>query len=97
MENIKTYPIGSGEITLTDFDAEELRIMLQTEYLREIVIEVVTDHKKDFNHLSPSQLKHLLDDMVSTNLDFINYDSSYFAENILENALRMAERYKPDK
>lgn len=93
MDTIKTYAIGNGEITLTASDAEELRLILQNEHLHKIITEVVTDHGKEFSHLSPSQLRHLYDEMMRINSDYINYDSSYFAETILENALRIADRF----
>ena len=97
MENIKTYPVGNGEIELTESDADELRILLQFDYLRKITQKIIVEHKNDFNHLTPTQYERLLDEMERINSDFVHYDSSYFAENILENALRIAERYKPNK
>lgn len=41
---VKTYAVGSGEITLTASDAEELRIMLQREHVHSVMEAVVHDN-----------------------------------------------------
>ena len=93
MDTIRTYAVGNGEITLTSADAEELRRILQTEFLRGIITEILNEHKEEFSTLSRPQFRHLLDKMLRINSDYINYDSTYFEENIIENALRIAEDF----
>lgn len=51
MDTIKTYPIGNGEITLTAQDAEELRRILQFEYI-EGCIENVIENNPDYFHFT---------------------------------------------
>lgn len=97
MDTIRTYAIGNGEITLTDLDTEELRKILQTEYLRKIITEVIAEHNEAFAHLTSSQLRYVIDEMIRINSDYIDYDSSYFAENILENALDITEDFFGNK
>lgn len=92
--NIKTYPIGSGEITLTAQDAEELRIMLQTEYLERTISELIDENAECFRFDRRSARRHLIDDLVRMNDDLINYDSSCIEENLEENIFRRADHYK---
>lgn len=93
MSNIKTYPIGSGEITLTAQDAEELRVMLQTEYLERTISELIDEHADCFRFDRKSIRRRLIDDLVRMNNDLINYDSSCIEENLEENIFHRAEDY----
>lgn len=92
--NIKTYPIGSGEITLTAQDAEELRVMLQTEYLERTISELIDENAEHFHFDRRSARRHLTEDLVRMNDDLINYDSSCIEENLAENLFRRADHYK---
>lgn len=47
MDDIRTYTVGSGEITLTAQDAEELRRILQFEYI-EGCIENIIENNPDY-------------------------------------------------
>ena len=51
MDNIRTYTVGNGEITLTAQDAEELRQLLQFEYI-ERCINAVIDSDPTFFHFT---------------------------------------------
>ena len=51
MENTVTYPVGSGEITLTLDDAEELRRLLQFDYI-EGCIENIIENNPDCFHFT---------------------------------------------
>lgn len=51
MDIIKTYPIGNGEITLTAQDADELRRILQFEYI-EGCIENIIENNHDYFHFT---------------------------------------------
>ena len=89
MDNIKTYAVGNGEITLSAEDAEELRIMLQSEHLERFIRERIKEHHSCFS-FTPSSLRHFVDDMVRMNSDMIDYDSSYYAEVMDENLFNRA-------
>lgn len=89
MENIRTYAVGNGEITLSAQDAEELRIMLQTEYLEKFIRERIKENSTCFK-FTPTSLRHFVDDMVRMNSDMIDYDSSYYAEVMDENLFNRA-------
>ena len=91
MATIKTYPVGNGEITLSIQDAEELRIMLQTEHLRKVINELIDEHINCFSFRSPAARRHFVDELVRLNDDCVNYDSSYFTEMLTENAFIRAE------
>ena len=47
MEDIRTYAVGNGEITLSAQDAEELRRILQFEYI-EGCIENIIENNPDY-------------------------------------------------
>ena len=89
--NIKTYAVGSGEITLTLQDAEELRLILQTEHLYKVVTELIDQRIDCFSFPTPATKRHFIDEMVHLNDDLINYDSSYYEEMLLENIFLRAE------
>ena len=93
MESIRTYAIGNGEITLTDHDAEELRIILQTQHLEKVIRKIITENKSDFYFSSPSKLRHFVEEMIRLNDDLIGYDSLYFEETLEENIYNKASEY----
>lgn len=94
MDNIKTYAIGNGEITLTSHDAEELRIMLQKDYLASVIDELIEQRIDCFKFSGKSARKHFVDELVNLNDDCVNYDSSYFEEMLEENIFNRAEDYR---
>lgn len=93
MNDIKTYAVGNGEITLSAQDAEELRIILQTDYLTKVVSEIIDEHSDCFNFSSSASRRHFIDEIVRMNDDIVNLDSSYYAEMLLENILCRAEHH----
>ena len=94
MDNIKTYPVGSGEITLTEQDAEELRVMLQTEYLRRFINERIDKDIDSFSFKGPRSRRLFVDEVLRVNSDLISYDSIYFDETMTENIFDMASEMK---
>ena len=94
MDTIKTYAIGNGEITLTESDAEELRIILQTEHLCKIINEIIDENIDCFNFRNSSAREHFVDELVRLNDDCVNYDSSYYTEMLEENIFNRAEELK---
>ena len=52
MENIRTYTVGNGEITLTAQDAEELRRLLQFEFVERRINEVIDSDPSFFRFTS---------------------------------------------
>ena len=91
MDNIKTYAVGNGEITLTAQDAEELRVILQTEHLRNVIDELIEQRKDCFSFQDPRSRRHFVDEMLRLNSDLIDYDSTYYTEMLIENIFREAE------
>ena len=94
MDTIRTYAVGNGEITLTENDAEELRILLQTDYLRKVIDELVEQRIDCFAFHSPSSRAHFVDELVRMNDDCVNYDSSYYEEMLTENIFNRATQHK---
>lgn len=94
MEAIRTYAVGNGEITLTAQDAEDLRLILQTEYLRRTIEEILEQNKDDFNFSGPRSRRHFVDEMVRLNNDLVNYDSSYYEETMTQNIYNIADLHK---
>lgn len=84
MDNIKTYAVGNGEITLTAQDADELRIMLQTEFLRNVINELIDQRIDQFKFSGLRSRRHFVDEMVRKCDDLINYDSLYYEETMME-------------
>ena len=91
MEDIRTYPIGNGEITLTAQDAEELRVMLQTEYLTKVINGIIDEHIDELKFPGPRSRRRFVDELVHLNSDLINYDSIYYEENLQENMFDTAQ------
>lgn len=48
MNTIRTYPVGNGEITLSAEDAEELRRILQFEYIEGCIGKIIEDNPDYF-------------------------------------------------
>jgi hypothetical protein len=90
MDSTKTYAVGNGEITLTKQDAEELRIILQTEYLEKFIRGLIKKNSECFN-FTPASLRHFVDEMIRINSDWVDYDSSYHMEIMEENIFDRAE------
>lgn len=65
MDTIRTYTVGSGEITLTAQDAEELRRILQFEYIEHCINEVIDADPKYFvftsEHNRPAFIRKVAD------------------------------------
>ena len=91
MEDIRTYAVGNGEITLSAQDAEELRIILQTEHLRKVIDELIEQRIDCFSFHGPRSRRHFVDEMLRLNSDLIDYDSTYYTEMLIENIFREAE------
>lgn len=93
MNTIRTYAVGNGEITLTEQDAEELRIILQTDHLAKVISELIQNNKDCFSFRSSASLRHFVDELVRMNDDCINYDSSYFKEMLEGNIFDRAKEH----
>lgn len=85
MDTIKTYAIGNGEITLTEQDAEELRIMLQTEYLEKRINEIIDENISYLKFPGPRSRRRFVEKLVTMNSDLVSYDSIYYEETMQEN------------
>ena len=69
--NTITYPVGNGEITLTIDEADELRKLLQFDYIEHCITNVI-ENNPDFFHFTSEHPRHkfarkvaeMYDDMV---------------------------------
>lgn len=73
-DNIKTYAVGNGEITLSDTDAEELRIILQTEHVRNVMASIVHDNINDLNLPGKRCERSLVDWLTKWFSEYITID-----------------------
>lgn len=73
-DNIKTYAVGNGEITLSDSDAEELRIILQTEHVRNVMASIVHNNINDLNLPGKRCERSLVDWLTNAFGEYITID-----------------------
>ena len=73
-DNIKTYAVGNGEITLSDSDAEELRIILQTEHVRSVMASIVHNNINDLNLPGKRCERSLVDWLTNAFGEYITID-----------------------
>lgn len=73
-DNIKTYAVGNGEITLSDTDAEELRIILQTEHVRNVMASIVRNNISDLNLPGKRCERSLVDWLTDAFGEYITID-----------------------
>lgn len=91
MDTIRTYAVGNGEITLTAQDAEELRIILQTEHLTKVINNIIDEHIDELKFPGPRSRRRFVEEVVHSERDLISYDSIYYEENMQENMFNIAE------
>lgn len=92
MDTIRTYPVGNGEITLTEHDAEELRVILQTEHYEKAFNELIDQRIDCFKFRSTRERHALVENLLSLYHDDITNVSLAFEETMLENLFLEAER-----
>ena len=77
MENIKTYAIGSGEITLTETDAEELRRLLQFDYIESCVNRIIDNEPDAFRFTSDHNRPKFARKIADMHDDMVDMYGSY--------------------
>ena len=77
MEGIKTYAIGNGEITLTEQDAEELRRLLQFEYIESCVKEIISADPDSFHFTSEHNLPQFARRIADMHDDIVDMTGGY--------------------
>ena len=92
MENIKTYAVGSGEITLTNRDADELRYMLQREFLEYVVRNIIEDNEGAFHFTSEKNRSRFANDVVDRFDDLVNIFGA-FEEMVYDYIFEHAEEW----
>lgn len=85
MDKIRTYPIGSGEITLTEQDAEELRMILQSEHIEFVVNELIDADPDVYRFRDRKHRNRFVSDIVSNSSDIRDIEGCY--EEILEDMM----------
>lgn len=78
MEDIRTYSIGSGEITLTAQDAEELRRILQFEYIEHCIHEVIDADPKFFLFTSEHTRSRFVRKVADRYDDLVDVEGGHF-------------------
>ena len=90
MENIKTYAVGNGEITLTKRDADELRHILQSEFVEYVVRIIIEDYEDSFHFTSEKSRSRFIQEIVERQDDLINVFGCY-EEMVQEDIFNYAE------
>lgn len=85
MDNIKTYAVGNGEIVLSAHDTEELRIILQTEYIEQIINEIIDAEDGVYNFYSEKSRSAFVRTMVGRCSDMRDIEGCY--AEMLEDAM----------
>lgn len=85
MDTIRTYAVGNGEITLTEQDAEELRIILQTEYVARVINELIDAEPDAYCFPSKKSRSRFVDEMTHRFSDLRDVEGCF--EEIVEDAL----------
>ena len=78
MDSIKTYSVGSGEITLTAQDAEELRRLLQFEYIEHCVNEAIDADPSFFRFTSEHNRPAFVRKIAERYGDLVDVEGGYF-------------------
>lgn len=78
MDTIRTYPVGNGEITLTAQDAEELRRILQFEYIEQCVKKIVSAAPEAFHFSSERNLPLFARKIAEMHWDMVDIEGGYF-------------------
>ena len=91
MDNIKTYQIGNGEITLNKRDADELRYILQKDFLEYIVRNIVEYNEEAFHFSSDKNRSRFINDVTDRFDDLINIFGA-FEETVSDYIFEYAEK-----
>ena len=89
MDTIKTYAVGNGEITLTEQDANELRIILQNEYMASVINEIIDATPECFRFPSAKVRRRFVDTLVHQHEDLRDILGGY-EENMTESIFHLA-------
>lgn len=85
MDTIRTYAVGNGEITLTAQDAEELRIILQTEYVAHVINELIDAEPEAYRFPSTKSRSRFVDEMTGRFSDLRDIEGCF--EEIVEDTM----------
>jgi hypothetical protein len=85
MDNIRTYSVGNGEITLTAQDAEELRILLQSDYMEYVINELIDASPKAYKFYSDKARRAFVNNMVLRRSDMRDIEGCF--EEMLEDSM----------
>ena len=91
MEDIRTYAVGNGEITLTAQDAEDLRIILQTRHIKHVINELI-DAEPDLYRFPSKRVRSVfVNTMVGRCFDLRDIEGCY-AEMVEDDMLEYADK-----
>lgn len=78
MEDIRTYAVGNGEITLSAQDAEELRRLLQFEYIEHVVNEAIDSDPSFFHFTSEHNRSAFVHKFADRYEDIVDITGGHF-------------------
>ena len=90
MDNIKTYAVGNGEITLNNRDADELRYILQHDFVEYVVRNIIDDNEEALRFTSEKNRSRFVNEIVEKYDDLINVFGA-FEEMIYDTIFEHAE------
>ena len=77
MDSIRTYAVGNGEITLTAQDAEELRRILQFEYIEGCIENIIENNPDAFRFTSEHNRSRFVSRVAEMHDDLVDLYGSY--------------------
>lgn len=91
MDNMKTYAVGNGEITLTAQDAEELRKLLMFDYIEKLITDIVKEDPEYFHFTSEKNRPKFCRELADEYIDYVNVEDGY--EETLYESVQNYYRY----
>lgn len=89
MNDIRTYHVGNGEITLTAQDANELRKILQFEYIEGCIENVIENNPDCFHFTSEHPRSYFVEKVAGMHDDMVDMWGCY-GENLDETVFHVA-------
>lgn len=77
MEDIRTYSVGNGEITLTAQDADELRKILQFEYIEGCIENIIENNPECFRFTAEHNRSKFVSKVALMHDDMVNMYGCY--------------------
>lgn len=96
MNESKWYKLGNRDIALTPQEAEDLRVLLMEDYIRQFIIDRINRHADELKFKDDDQRNEFIDTLLHMNDDYINFDL-YQKETMDENIFMVAEEWNIER